>query len=109
MARYRIDPTAEELLDRSEVAKTFTKLQRRKKPMHENGVTRWFRVGVRGIPLPSVLIGGKRFSSLEAIRWWIVATTAADAVERGAASDDGAAPLTAEERRTLEAAGLQPE
>ncbi len=38
---------------------------------------RWIQRGVRGVKLETVLIGGKRFTSVEAITRFIEATTAA--------------------------------
>ena len=38
---------------------------------------RWIQRGCRGVKLESVLIGGKRFSSLEALQTFVEATTAA--------------------------------
>ena len=51
---------------------------------------RWRRVGIRGVKLETILIGGRRFTSAEAVQRFISATTAAA---------DGAAPTVRTPRR----------
>tara|TARA_R110002094_G_scaffold214110_1_gene184599 strand:+ start:610 stop:954 length:345 start_codon:yes stop_codon:yes gene_type:complete len=104
---FQIVPGKQDLLDRLQAAKHFAKLQNRAKSLHRNMISRWFSCGVRGIRLPAILIGGKKFTSIEAIDWWIQATTAADAAAMGSAGGQAVtAPLTTEEVATLEAAGI---
>lgn len=38
---------------------------------HPSTVVRWWRVGVRGVKLETILIGGRRFTSVEAIERFI--------------------------------------
>ena len=69
---------------------------------------RWIKRGVRGVKLETVLIGGKRYTSLEALQRFAEATTAA------ADGDSPATPSTPTEQRKaheqacreLDAAGI---
>lgn len=45
--------------------------------IHSSTAWRWVQRGIRGIRLESILIGGKRYSSLEKLDAFIAATTAA--------------------------------
>ncbi|MCA8953506.1 MAG: DUF1580 domain-containing protein [Planctomycetes bacterium] len=71
---------------------------------HYASVRRWARRGVRGIVLPSIMLGGIRYTSIEAWSWWVSTTTAAAAVAQGVAGT--VRKLSASERRTLERAGI---
>jgi hypothetical protein len=66
-----IDPNTEELISCSEAAKGI--------PGRPNTSTvwRWQQRGVRGIKLESVLVGGKRMTSREAVDRFIAAVNAA--------------------------------
>lgn len=99
-SNYEIDLTRESILSRSAVGALLAKWQTRRKALHENHVTRLMRTGVRGIVLPSLLVGNRRISSVEACRWWIAAVTAADANHRGVGSGC-VAPLTPAQREIL--------
>jgi hypothetical protein len=46
-------------------------------PVHVGTLHRWRLRGVRGVKLPTVLVGGIRRTSREAVAKWIAATTAA--------------------------------
>lgn len=49
--------------------------------VHVSTVHRWRLRGVRGVRLPTLLRGGIRYTSRQAIASWIVATTAAGSGE----------------------------
>lgn len=76
-ASYAIDPITEQLLAYPAIIEWFKKRTGRKP--HKCGVRRWLRTGVRGIPLPSVLVAGIRYTTEGAIAWWIAATSQASA------------------------------
>jgi hypothetical protein len=70
-------------------------------------IWRWLKAGCRGVVLESILIGGRRYTSTEAIDRFIVRTTAAAAGEQPAART----PKQREQavgaaERELEAAGI---
>ncbi|AMV16512.1 DUF1580 domain-containing protein [Planctomyces sp. SH-PL14] len=46
---------------------------------HRATVWRWIQGGVRGVTLESVLIGGRRYTSTEAIRRFLLASNATSA------------------------------
>ena len=66
-----IDVATEELLSLSEAAKVTPG-----RP-HVSTLWRWQKRGVRGVRLSTVIVGGRRFTSREAIEQFIAATTAA--------------------------------
>jgi hypothetical protein len=68
---------------------------------------RWSRRGVRGIRLETVVIGGTRYTSLEALSRFAVALTAASE-PASTAPEPGIAPTERDEstQRRLKAAGL---
>jgi hypothetical protein len=101
---YQIDPTTEQLLAYPAIIEWFKK--RTGRAPHRCGVRRWIRTGVRGIPLPSVLVGGIRYSTPGAIGWWINATSQASAPEGGANGPAPAGVITPHQRRILERAGV---
>ena len=86
-----IDMSAEELLSFAEAARAL--------PGHPHMSTlyRWRMKGVRGVRLESVLVGGRRFTSREALERFAARTTAADNTESVPlrAPDNGRAQLTA--------------
>ena len=47
------------------------------KRVHTATIWRWIQRGVRGVKLETVLIGGRRYTSREALQQFIAATTAA--------------------------------
>jgi hypothetical protein len=44
---------------------------------HASSIWRWYKKGARGVRLETILRGGRRFTSVEAIERFIIATTAA--------------------------------
>lgn len=71
---YEIDPTRERLVSMRRVPDWFT--AHAQEPLHRSAPYRWARQGIRGIRLPTVRIGGRRYTSEEAIAWWTAALTA---------------------------------
>ena len=99
---YSIDISRETMIAIADVPGHMEKL-RIKRP-HHNVVRRWTRRGGRGIPLPSVLVGIRRYTSHEAIVWWVNATSVAG--RGGEKASEVRYPMSAQTRRTLVAAGL---
>lgn len=114
---YTFDLQKEQILTRADAARHLGRLQKRSKPIAVNQVTRWFHTGIRGIALPSLLVGQRRITTVEAIDWWLRAVSAATpaaTVQAPSArpADQGrrsAAPLTAQQRATLHRAGMSTE
>lgn len=73
---------------------------------HFAQIERWRTRGVRGVVLPTVLIGGRRYTTRDALQWFAAAVNAADAAPRKAGV---ASPLNARQRAALERAGLASE
>lgn len=96
-ATYIINVESEAMLPVSSVPKWLE--QRKMGRPHVAVPRRWMRVGVRGIVLPSVLVGGRRFTSEQALRWWFEA--AARCVDGGEA-----VPAQAEQSVALVGEGL---
>ncbi|MFN7590324.1 MAG: DUF1580 domain-containing protein [Planctomycetota bacterium] len=71
---YEIDPTRDRLVSMRRVPGWFT--AHVQEPLHRSAPYRWARQGIRGIRLPTVRIGGRRYTSEEAIAWWTAALTA---------------------------------
>lgn len=96
-----IDINREQLLSFTEAAKSF--------PSRPNVATlwRWRTAGCRGVKLETVLIGGKRYTSREALQRFVDATTAgADGSEvRPEINRQRAASISAA-KSELEAAGI---
>jgi hypothetical protein len=103
---YSIDLDRESPLEIPAMAKLLARYQGRAKPWHHNQVRRQYRLGVNGIPLPSLLVGKRRISTAGAAKWWIAAITAASAVVGPSGHQATAAALTSAEQSTLEAAGI---
>lgn len=70
-----IDPNSEQLVTLSQAAKLFPK------PPHIATLHRWRMKGVRGVQLQTILIGGLRYTSKEAITRFIGAQNAGDTPE----------------------------
>lgn len=68
-----IDLETESLVAVSEVPR---ELPRR---VHVSSVWRWIKNGVRGVPLETILVGGRRYTSREALARFFEATTAVSA------------------------------
>jgi hypothetical protein len=106
-ATYAIDPELERIMPLSDVPAFMERMGFRRP--HLNVVRRWKQRGVRGIPLPTLLNGPRLYTSREAIKWWLQVTTAASRVPAAAAAASAADvrfPLTADDQRTLQSAGL---
>lgn len=106
---YSIDPAREPLLSAEEIAALLATWGLRR---HASQIRRWFAVGARGIPLPSVCVGACRFSTEGALRWWTAALTAsamaavAPAPAPAVPAGDGLSP---DDRAVLRRAGMLPE
>lgn len=76
--------------------------------VHIASVWRWIQRGCRGVKLETAMIGGKRYSSLEALQRFADATTAAaDGTSPGAPSTPAAARKSHERACSeLDAAGI---
>lgn len=68
---YQIDIEGERLISLAEAARSLPG-----GAVHVATVHRWRLRGIRGIRLPSVLVGGIRYTSREALVWWFAAVTA---------------------------------
>lgn len=105
---YSIDLDHEKVLPLGDVPALMERMGFRRP--HINVVRRWSKRGLRGIALPTVLSGPRLYTSREALKWWIAATSAASRVgsqpAAAATTSDVRYPMTASERRTLEGAGL---
>lgn len=68
---YVIDLSREPLVSRKspEIARLFDG-----KAPSAAAFSTWAVHGIRGVKLPSLLVGGKRLTSPGAVEWWIVAT-----------------------------------
>lgn len=98
-----IDHAKEHLLSFGQAAK---RLPRRsdESPVHPNTVARWTRAGIRGIVLETILIGNRRYTSIEACqRFFAALTTAASPPRFDSAEHDAS---TIEAMRKLEAVGI---
>lgn len=59
---YQIDIASETRLDLKSVA--------RREGVHFSTVWRWALRGVKGVRLPTVQVGGRRYTTAEAFQWW---------------------------------------
>ena len=76
-ASYAIDIATERLIDLRGAIKWME--DRGARRPHLNGLMRWIRSpGVRGCVLPTVLVGGLRYTTEGALLWWIAATNLAN-------------------------------
>jgi hypothetical protein len=66
-----IDLANEKLLSLSQAARSLPG------PPHPNTLWRWHQRGVRGVKLETVLIGGRRFTSFEALERFVHGVTSA--------------------------------
>jgi hypothetical protein len=75
-ASYTIDFSSEHLIGRThpEFARLFGG-----KPPSPAAFSHWTRHGVRDVCLPSVMVGGRRLTTVNAIAWWIRETNAVTA------------------------------
>ena len=73
-----IDPNKDRLLLLSEVPSLPIFLKRRNgRPLSLATVWRWHRHGVRGVRLETIVAGGQKMTSIEAVDRFVAATTAA--------------------------------
>ncbi len=74
-----IEIEKENLVLLSEVPKVLPK--RRGKPVHLSACYRWMKSGLSGVRLETILVGGQRFTSTEALnRFWHRVTAVRDGV-----------------------------
>ena len=71
---------------------------------HENVVDRWRRCGVRGVRLPTTLIGGRRFTSTQAVAWFLARINENDRAPGQPVALGG--EMSAGERSALQRAGI---
>jgi len=67
-AAYRVDPLRDHLLSLRRLGEWHR--ERTGEALHRSVPYKWAQVGVSGIRLPTVRIGGVRYTSKEAIAWW---------------------------------------
>lgn len=65
---YHIDALCDRLLALRRLADWHQ--HRTGEAIHRSVRYRWAKRGIRGIRLPTILVGGVRFTSEEAVRWW---------------------------------------
>src|SRR5688572_24079254 len=101
---YAIDPGTERLVHVSDIPALVERWGARRP--HRNAITRWRTAGLRGIQLPTVLVGGRRYSSEAALRWWVAATSAASTDATAPTHPPGSGSCTASQRAALVRAGI---
>lgn len=103
---YEIDPLGAGLLPIREIPAMIGRTGARRP--HLSVVRRWCTIGVRGVVLPTVLVGDRRYTTRDAVLWWIRATTAAPSLASPPAEHQsyGGAGMTPAQRRTLLRAGI---
>lgn len=105
MATYEIDVQAEKVLPISEIPATLERMGF-KRP-HINVVRRWSKRGLAGIPMPSIRLGLRLYTTIGALSWWLAATTAASrSGNEPAPAQEATYPMTPHEKRVLTKAGL---
>jgi hypothetical protein len=68
---YRIDPLRDRLRSLRKLGAWHK--ERTGEDLHRSVPYRWAQVGIGGLRLPTVRIGGVRYTSEEAIAWWTAA------------------------------------
>ncbi|MBP8300247.1 MAG: DUF1580 domain-containing protein [Planctomycetes bacterium] len=68
---YRVDPLRDRLLPLRKLGSWHK--DRTGESLHRSVPYRWAQIGVGGIRLPTVRLGGTRYTSEEAIAWWTAA------------------------------------
>ena len=103
-----IDIHSESIIPVSEIRSHVPRNPRTGKKAHLATGWRWIKRGCRGVKLETVLIGGKRYSSLEALQRFVERTTAAaDGTSTVTASTPSARKKAHEKAsRELDAAGI---
>ena len=74
---YSINPSRDRLIALAKLVQWYE--QRTGRRLHRSVTYRWRQRGVAGIKLPTIRLGGTRYTSEEAIAWW---TAAIDGQER---------------------------
>lgn len=104
VSTYEFELGQEDLVPIPAVPAAYQRITKTPKRPHRSQVDRWWRRGLEGIPLPSVKLAGRRYSSEGAIRWWIAATNAVQ--ENLGTGSLVVSPLTSQQRGALRRAGL---
>lgn len=104
---YQVDPNRDRLIALARLVEWFEARTGRR--LHRSVTYRWRQRGVRGedgtvYKLPTIRIGGNRFTSEEAIAWWTAVVDGAPAA--AAAARAAAAASDAEDEATLRRAGV---
>jgi hypothetical protein len=73
---------------------------------HISTIIRWWRRGVRGVRLETVVVGGRRFTSLEAITRFIARLSDLDAAQTPPVAQQRQKEVTKAEQR-LDAEGIR--
>ncbi len=71
--RYDINPVEERLIALRRLARWHA--DRTGERVHRSAPYRWARRGIRGVLLPTVQVGGIRYTSEAAIAWWTAMLT----------------------------------
>lgn len=101
-----IDPTKEKLLRFTEAAK-HRLLERAGKGVHVSTLHRWHSVGVHGVKLETLMLGGIRVTSPEALLRFIAGVTAAkESASKGNRAPDVSSRDADAADRQLEAEGF---
>jgi hypothetical protein len=100
-----IEIDSENLILLSDVPKSLPK--RRGKPVHLSACYRWMKTGLSGVRLETVLVGGQRFTSTEALnRFWHRVTAVRDGIPAESAIVQSASrPSSNEANQELSKAG----
>jgi hypothetical protein len=105
--KFTLDGT-EKLLRAAGVAAALERLTSHRP--HISGVRRlWRRPNKHGVVLPSVVVGATRYSSAQAVRWYVETTTAAaanDIAQQNGGTVTQGAPLSPGEQAVLARFGI---
>jgi hypothetical protein len=100
-----IDLQADRLLTLSEVTRLPVFARRRNgRPLNVATVWRWHQHGIRGIRLESIVAGGQRMTSVEAVEEFIRATTEAAEVRSGQPQPKAVKSFSRQRERAIAAA-----
>jgi Protein of unknown function (DUF1580) len=61
-----IDPSKEQIISLTAAAKTLPRL-RNNRPVSPATIWRWYKAGIRGVKLETIIVGGVRATSVEAL------------------------------------------
>jgi len=99
-----IEIEKENLVLLSEVPKILPK--RKGKAVHLSACYRWMRSGLSGVRLETILVGGQRFTSTQALnRFWARVTAVRDGIPVDKAIIQTAKPSSKQAEKELEACG----